>query len=280
MLATIAGSLLCPTFITKFTAGGFSIALFVITCRPIAAITTEVPSVAPFFLAISSSHAPPPLILSIALCFKKSILLCNNDWCGRIGVWVSAAFLLNGNGLLSVWGGGALLIAVISLLQMIWRAPKIVIAFETDDREDFLYLSCWFWNIPIYKGLLNILRVRREQAPDVTAEFEIREQETRKVICPLTPVKIRIQRGVMAERISLPASFTPAMFAIVGVARNSQEVRVYKEQKQILPLGAYTARVKLLVGPKLLRAEHNFTVEDRFPFARWESIRVGRKVDN
>jgi len=166
----------------------------------------------------------------------------------------------------------ALVVALMNILTMIWGAPKIVIGFYPDDREDYRYLTCWLWNMPIDTGLLNFFRVRREVAPDITAEFEIREQETRKVVCPLTSVEIRIQRGVKAERISLPASFTPAMFAIVSVAKNSREVRVYKEEKQILPIGAYTAKVKLLAGPKILRAEHNFIVEDRFPFASWESI--------
>lgn len=168
----------------------------------------------------------------------------------------------------------ALAVALMNVLTMIWGAPKIVIGFQPDDKEDNLYLACWLWNMPIYEGLLNILLVRREQELDVTAEFEIREQGTGKVICPPTTAKIRLQRGVMEERISLPVSFNPAIFAIVDVSKNNQEVRVYKEQKQILPIGAYTAKVKLLAGPKRLRAEHNFIVEDRFPFASWQYLRA------
>ncbi len=156
--------------------------------------------------------------------------------------------------------------AVPSLLQMIFGAPRIILSFGNVDMEDSCYLSCIIHNEPIDKGLLKILGVRREQAQDVTAMFEIQEQGTNKIICPPTSVKIRIQQDVLAERISLPASFFPARFAILGVDKRNNEIRVYKEQKQLLSLGAYTAKVAVLVGPKGYAEQCNFTVEDKYPF--------------
>ena len=73
----------------------------------------------------------------------------------------------------------------------------------------------------------------------------------------------------MLERVSIPASVMPVRFPIVGFARDDGIVRVYKEQDQILPLGAYIAKIELLTGDKIHKAKHNFIVQDKFPFAVW-----------
>lgn len=74
MLAAIAFFFFGLAMVTKVKIWP-SVTNIIITCGPKMAVATEVPSVATCFsLSIFASHLTPPLILSIALGFKKSIL--------------------------------------------------------------------------------------------------------------------------------------------------------------------------------------------------------------
>jgi hypothetical protein len=108
-------------------------------------------------------------------------------------------------------------------------------------------------------------------AQDVVAHFMITERGTNRVVCPFTDVKIKTQQGVAAARVTLPASLIAARFLVVYFTMKEAQVEVCKEQKQILPLGLYTARIEVLSGDKLHKAEHEFVVRDSYPFAVWSN---------
>ncbi|MBN2186296.1 MAG: hypothetical protein JW732_02460 [Dehalococcoidia bacterium] len=159
--------------------------------------------------------------------------------------------------------------AVPSLLQMKYGKHKIVIEFDCDEIDGKYYLSCLFYNEPIIKGPLKFFGVRREAVQDIVAAFEIYEQGTGKLNCPRTDVKIRTQQHMLLERASLPASLIPARIAIACYGRDMNIVRVFKTPEQILPVGGYVAKVELIAGDHLEKAEKGVIVRDNYPFAKW-----------
>ena len=166
-----------------------------------------------------------------------------------------------------------LILVTVSIIRMAFGGPKVRIFFEKVDKEYGRYLVCQLNNEPIHKGILKYLMVRREVARNVTAGFEIIEQRTNQVICPIMQVVIKTLANVASFRVSLLASFIPAEFAIAGYDRENKEVVIFKEPKQVLSVGAYKVKVEVLVGAKLLKDECDFIVRDIYPFIHWEFIK-------
>jgi hypothetical protein len=164
----------------------------------------------------------------------------------------------------------AFLVAILPFIRMMWGGPKILLHFRIEDMENNCYYSCEIHNIPIRNRLLKALGVRRETAQDVTAAFEIEERGTGKTICPITQALIKTQTRVGAERILLPASFFPALFAIVFIEKGKSEVRVMREDKLILPIGNYTAKVRVFAGEDKYISKCNFVVDNKHPFVLWD----------
>ena len=161
--------------------------------------------------------------------------------------------------------------AVQPFVKMIWGNPKMSFAFHVEDMEKQCYYGCEIHNMPITNKLLRKLGVRRDLAQDVTAAFEIQERGTGRVICPLTPALIKTQEGVGAWRVSLPASIFPATFAIVFVDKADSEVRVMREDKVLLALGTYTARVQVVSGEDRHVGRCDFIVDNKHPFVYWDA---------
>jgi len=164
----------------------------------------------------------------------------------------------------------ALLVGLLTVSRMMWSSPKLKFTFTIEDMEKLRYYDCEIHNVPITNKFLRKMGVRREPAQDVTAAFEILERETMKVICPLTIAFIKTQTGVGAQRIVLPASFFPPMFAIIYVDKNTNEVSVMRENKFLLPVGAYIAQVTVAEGQHTHIGWCNFIVDDKHPFVYWD----------
>lgn len=79
------------TFIAKLTSAVVACRFVIIRRRPPRAIATEVPSIAPLFFPIATSHSEPSTqdnsTRIIALVRGMSRPLSNRRWWGRIGVW-------------------------------------------------------------------------------------------------------------------------------------------------------------------------------------------------
>lgn len=164
----------------------------------------------------------------------------------------------------------AFLGVIVTLYHIFGGKPKITTTFESEDIGGHTFLSCLIWNLPIVKGIRKLLGVQREDAKDIAVSFEIQERGTGKVICPMTPVKIRQQQGIMLERIALPASLFPARFAIAYIDAQNRVVKIYRQPEQTLLIGAYTAIIQLFVGPVVSKHTRNFYVDNSAPFAYWD----------
>ncbi len=160
--------------------------------------------------------------------------------------------------------------AVPPLIRMIWGRPKILVHYEIEDMVDCRFLTCHVYNEPILKGFLYWLRVPRDSAEDVRAEFEVLDYNTNKVMCSKITTSIKTQTGVAMERISLPASVLPATFPIVFAPREIGLVGVANDARTHLPIGRYEARIEILFSNILYKKKRSFLVIDKYPFVYWE----------
>lgn len=173
-------------------------------------------------------------------------------------------------------GGVALLMAATTFIDMIYRAPKIIIDFGKDDRQDTVFLVCKIWNKPITKGIPKWMHVSRNSAR-IVAFYRIEERGNGKLIFDTDyAVKIKTQAEVSLEEITLPPSILPASFHIIAVDKNDNHVYVHDGKgtdKQALPIGEYTAKIDLLIDgilPK--KVQRDFIVKKDYPFARWKDL--------
>jgi hypothetical protein len=170
----------------------------------------------------------------------------------------------------------AFLMATQPFTQAIWGRPKIFIDFGTNNMKDCDYFQCNIWNTPITKGILNFIRVRRDDAKDVIAFFSIEEKGSNRVIFQTpTAVKIKTQSEQLVERASLPSSLFPISFAIIAVPKNSDKVLILHDSmddinRQLLHQGVYTVKVKVNIEGREYKKQHDLTVQNIYPFACWK----------
>jgi hypothetical protein len=158
---------------------------------------------------------------------------------------------------------------VLYVLQAIWGKPKIRLGFDVRETKDARALLCQIYNKPIMKGLPYRLRIKRMVAEDVTADFSIKECGSNRVVFPGVVPCILSYTGVTnAQRISLPASLFPANFPIVTVDYGTGQVEVFDENVTIPP-GEYCAYANVVADAEVIKAQRNFVVSDKHPFAYW-----------
>lgn len=160
----------------------------------------------------------------------------------------------------------AIVALVLYILQMILGSPKIKLVFDVSELEGGRVLHCKIHNEPIMRGLPRLLRIRRGVA-DVTGYFSINEQGSNRVVFPGAFPYIVTHTGVKnAQRTILAASAVPVRFGIVMVTYASHEVEVY-DQNVALKRGAYQVNVEVAADGELIKAQANFVVSDKHPFA-------------
>lgn len=77
---------------------------------------------------------------------------------------------------LGVVGVVAFIMAVQPFTQAIFGRPKILVRFNTkDDIPRHIALQCGVVNVPVIKGILNVLQVDRQTAEELWAPFDIIE---------------------------------------------------------------------------------------------------------
>jgi len=169
-----------------------------------------------------------------------------------------------------IMGGVAFLMAIQPFLHTIWGRPRISFIFHVEDMEKQCYYGCEIHNDPIKNKLLRKLGIRRDLAQDVAATFEIREKGTNKLICPRTPALIKTSQGVGGFRVSLPASFFPATFAIVFIDKANKTVQIMRDDKIVMTMGDYTATIQVVVGEDRFVGKCNFVIDSKHPFVYWD----------
>lgn len=178
------------------------------------------------------------------------------------------------------WEWVGIILAVVGIamgvqpfLKMWYGNPKLEFRFDIEDTPPFCFYECHIFNVPITNKFLRKMGVRRDTAQDVSAAYEILKKPTGEVVCPSTTVQIKTQTGVVAQRIVLPASYSPSIFAIFYLDKNTSEAFVARDNKLLLPMGSYYARVTVVEGEEIFITGCNFTVDDKHPFVYWGTSR-------
>ena len=192
---------------------------------------------------------------------------------------VEAAVAVSGTGMawwdwagivMGAIGVVAFVMAVQPFVQMIWGAPKIVVAFGEDTVGEIKMLHCHIANFPVKGKLLRFLKVRRSVAEDVWAPFEILEHQTGEKVFDAVPV-INTFTGTAAQRVTLPSSTVGGTF---GVANITVQGQVYAglERTTELAVGLcdLSMRVDIEGDPKR-KYKHSFVVQQKESYAYWVS---------
>lgn len=101
------------------------------------------------------------------------------------------------------------LVALPTVVQMIWGHPQIVLGFDVRELLDGRILQCNIWNSPILNRWLRRLCVRRMTAEDIVAHFTIKEVGTDRIVYPGIVPELITYAGSSAQRVSLPGLLFP-----------------------------------------------------------------------
>ena len=165
----------------------------------------------------------------------------------------------------------AAMLALPTVLQMIWGKPKLVIAVSDREVTAGKVLQVELFNPPIQNKLLRWLGVKRMTAGDVMGSFKIQEHGSRRVIFPGEVPEIITHNGTGGhQRISLAASFFPATFGVVLSLYEDKKAYVFEEQETILPPGKYCVCIHFMMEGEPIETERTFVVTKAHPFAYWE----------
>jgi hypothetical protein len=167
----------------------------------------------------------------------------------------------------------ALVLSIMALptaLQMFYGRPNILTSYGVIPVNGQLHLVCTLQNLPIKNKFLKALGIRRETAESVRANYTIAD-ETGKIIADNVIAAIRhIFEGDFKGRVnlkleaSIPASdiytdFALAYYAggMVGLVGDDYH------QNIVLPIGKYSATIKIKIAEKEIEKTKRFVVEEK-----------------
>ena len=170
-------------------------------------------------------------------------------------------------------GSVALVLALMALptvLQMIFGKPVITIDFSIINVDSGRVLQCRLFSFPIKQPLLRILGVRRMIAEDVVAHLTITELNKRdQRIHSGVPDIVTFRGTKPAQQISIPPSTFPVRIGIATISEAQGLVRLYSDDT-ILEPARYCAFVEVQMEDKTYNSERNFHVSKNPPFAELE----------
>jgi hypothetical protein len=167
----------------------------------------------------------------------------------------------------------ALALALIGLpaaLQMFYGKPDVKTSYGVRPVDDQLHLVCALQNPPIKNKFLKALGIRRKTAESVSAKYTIYD-ERGKIIAKDVIAAIRhIFGGGFKDEVnltldvSIPASeaytdFALAYYAGMRVALVGDEFHPSTD----LPIGKYTASIKIKLAEKEIEETRHFVVEEK-----------------
>jgi len=170
--------------------------------------------------------------------------------------------------------------AVQPFTQAIWGKPKLAVGFEVETINGNSSLICQIWNVPIKKGILKMLSVKRTQIDNLFAEFEILDRKHMNSITGIIKPKLKTQQGQLFEQIVLPASDSPASFPIVVFRKELNGAYIAdKATNQVLPShGIYIAKIKIDYEGKNEQALQEFVVLESLPYIGLGDRLIGGKL--
>jgi len=162
------------------------------------------------------------------------------------------------------------LIALPTALQMFYGRPNIHTSYGVTPVNGQLHLVCTLQNVPIKNKFLKALGIRRETAESVRANYTIAD-ETGKIIADNVIAAIRhIFEGDFEGKVnlkleaSIPASDIYTDFALAYYARGMVGlVGDDYHPNTILPIGKYTASIKIKIAEKEIEETKHFVVEEK-----------------
>jgi hypothetical protein len=156
----------------------------------------------------------------------------------------------------------ALVLAVLSLLQVFFGRPKIEFDFKTSTNKTDTALICYIRNRGIRSKFLRWLGVHRSPV-EISADFGISEWNTNREIVLLERAIIHTdsQTGL---HVDLPFAVSPARVLIV-VHPEKEEAFISRNNGAKtgipLPTGTYVAHIDVITAHQGLHtAHHRFTV--------------------
>lgn len=182
---------------------------------------------------------------------------------------------------MSAWGWAAFSITVVSaaavvmaaqpFAQAIWGRPKITFAFTRRFNSNFRELRCFVFNEPIDRGLLRLLRVRREAANGIMSGFDIQRKDGEFVAA----LRVPTERFYQAEKTwaTLPAFTHPAQIVLVRMSSADGQVRLgdwtTEETPRGLQPGEYDVEVWVHTEGKRYSDKNDFLVMADGPYVDW-----------
>lgn len=161
------------------------------------------------------------------------------------------------------------LIALPAALQMFCGKPDIQTSYRVIPVEDQLHLVCTLQNPPIKNKFLKALGIRRKTAESVSAKYTIYD-ERGKIIAEDVIAAIRhIFGGGFEDEVnrtldvSIPASEAYTDFALAYYA--GMRVGLVGDEfhpSTVLPIGKYTASIKIKLAEKEMEETRHFVVEE------------------
>jgi len=170
---------------------------------------------------------------------------------------------------ISILASALSVMALPAALQMFCGKPDIQIHYGVIPVEDQLHLVCTLHNPPIKNKFLKALGIRRKTAESVSAKYTIYD-ERGNIIAEDVIAAIRHIFGGSFEgevnrtlNVSIPASETYTDFALAYCA--GLTVGLIGDEfhpSTVLPIGKYTAAIKIKLAEKEIEETRHFVVEE------------------
>ncbi|WP_332445768.1 hypothetical protein [Dehalococcoides mccartyi] len=160
------------------------------------------------------------------------------------------------------------LMALPTVAQMICGKPRISIQYNVREDLGYRQLQGEIYNLPITKGVLNLLAVRRMTAEEVMVEWTIKESKSLREVFPGTDRKRNWDAGNVF-RITRVASNIPFKFDIVAAFDNGKQVKPSGDPNIVLPIGRYRVDVQFSVEGKKISQYREFVVTNEHPYVDW-----------
>lgn len=160
-----------------------------------------------------------------------------------------------------------LVMAAPTIFQMVWGRPLVRVRFDRGVEDGERLLPMYLENPPVKNRLIKRLGVRRQTVQSLTAQFQISEVGSRRIIVPIHQARIYADddpTDAGRPRIALPPTFSVAacILLVRWDAQNNKAVIPEDRLRQPVPLepGYYLANIVLLVDGEPQHFQHRFVV--------------------
>lgn len=149
----------------------------------------------------------------------------------------------------------SIIITAPSIFQMIFGRARVTKEYDIDAQELNRLLIIYLNNPPVTNRILKLIGVRRETVQSLTAEFQISEVGTNKIIAPIRHARLYSddeQTDLGRDRILLPPTFSvSASMTIAYWDVESKNVKIMHDRLRLpetITSGLYRATIIFFVN--------------------------------